>query len=502
MESKVFFTDIQKEIRKQLLTAKQGIKVAVAWFTDKNLFDTLIAKAKDGVIVDLLVANHEVNRNCEIDFYALEQYNCTFSFIGNDSNIEPFMHHKFCIIDNETVIYGSYNWTNKAASNFENITITKGDYRLIIDFISEFEKLKKFSNDTSNSSGSGSRTNKELLLKICAENNIEYRSEMEFIPKSFEYDEIVDVSEKYIIVRKSIGEEKINIVSEVVPSPHHPGFKVKKYEFTPNFNKYNYISWDKYGNGYNERLSDIDFDFGGREYIYDREVYNYEDVYDTPRYPKLTAPIWRYGVIDFCFNIVIPIEHEEIVFGKNETFLFVKYEWSKDCNKECIKYPEYYTLTCKKLVGILDANNNILLPNDYYSIGYFSNNNMVALKNDSIEFFNESYQCFSKVVCQDRIKDSMFNGNMLLVKEEKKRRRYNWVLDEQGQPAPFDIYSEQMHTFNIEECCYRRKMDLSHWIYGSNYPEIPFIVYELRELKNNYFLLSFEDYDNQIFFKK
>lgn len=59
MESKVFFSDIQKEITSKLLTATKSIKVAVAWFTDKNLFDTLIAKAKKGVIVDLLVANHD-----------------------------------------------------------------------------------------------------------------------------------------------------------------------------------------------------------------------------------------------------------------------------------------------------------------------------------------------------------------------------------------------------------------------------------------------------------
>jgi phosphatidylserine/phosphatidylglycerophosphate/cardiolipin synthase-like enzyme len=36
---------------------------------------------------------------------------------------ENIMHHKFCVIDINTVISGSYNWTNKAQFNDESIDI-------------------------------------------------------------------------------------------------------------------------------------------------------------------------------------------------------------------------------------------------------------------------------------------------------------------------------------------------------------------------------------------
>jgi phosphatidylserine/phosphatidylglycerophosphate/cardiolipin synthase-like enzyme len=35
------------------------------------------------------------------------------------------MHNKFCVIDYETVITGSYNWTRQAAINEENIVVFK-----------------------------------------------------------------------------------------------------------------------------------------------------------------------------------------------------------------------------------------------------------------------------------------------------------------------------------------------------------------------------------------
>ncbi|NLL27457.1 MAG: phosphatidylserine synthase, partial [Bacteroidales bacterium] len=34
------------------------------------------------------------------------------------------MHHKFCVIDNQVVITGSYNWSNNAEfKNDENVTV-------------------------------------------------------------------------------------------------------------------------------------------------------------------------------------------------------------------------------------------------------------------------------------------------------------------------------------------------------------------------------------------
>ena len=52
------------------------------------------------------------------------------------------MHHKFCIIDLNTVIQGSYNWSKKAQYNGENIdTVTNPSHAL--QYADRFIKLKQ-----------------------------------------------------------------------------------------------------------------------------------------------------------------------------------------------------------------------------------------------------------------------------------------------------------------------------------------------------------------------
>ena len=53
------------------------------------------------------------------------------------------MHNKFCVIDHNTVITGSYNWSYKAESNFENVIITSSDTALAEQFITEFNSIRK-----------------------------------------------------------------------------------------------------------------------------------------------------------------------------------------------------------------------------------------------------------------------------------------------------------------------------------------------------------------------
>jgi hypothetical protein len=54
---------------------------------------------------------------------------------------QKFMHNKFCVIDNTWVLTGSYNWSDKAESNYENILILENK-NIAEDFIAYFEILK------------------------------------------------------------------------------------------------------------------------------------------------------------------------------------------------------------------------------------------------------------------------------------------------------------------------------------------------------------------------
>lgn len=50
------------------------------------------------------------------------------------------MHHKFAIFESNVVISGSYNWTNSAEFNEENITVIT-DLIEIERFKNEYKKL-------------------------------------------------------------------------------------------------------------------------------------------------------------------------------------------------------------------------------------------------------------------------------------------------------------------------------------------------------------------------
>ena len=57
------------------------------------------------------------------------------------SRDEPIMHHKFCVIDGSTVVTGSYNWSKKARSNDENITVVTDSTDFAAKYLDTFESI-------------------------------------------------------------------------------------------------------------------------------------------------------------------------------------------------------------------------------------------------------------------------------------------------------------------------------------------------------------------------
>ncbi|RTZ07944.1 hypothetical protein EKL98_01085 [Flavobacterium bomense] len=142
MKSQAYFEKIHKHIENNLKSSKTSIRIAVAWFTDTKLFDILCEKAKEGIQVELLMANHEINHDSNIKYRDLINDGGQIFWIGKEGAYAPLMHNKFCVIDNTILIFGSYNWTQKAKSNHESITVIEEDYNLILDFNQEFDKIK------------------------------------------------------------------------------------------------------------------------------------------------------------------------------------------------------------------------------------------------------------------------------------------------------------------------------------------------------------------------
>lgn len=142
MELKAHFSDIHKVIIDHLRTAQSEIVAAVAWFTDRDIFDVLCKKAGAGVKVSIAVIGDTINKGPGgLNFHRLDAVGAEVTFLPAGSKDTPIMHHKFCVIDRSTVITGSYNWSRKARSNDENVTVVTDSTDFASKYLDTFHSL-------------------------------------------------------------------------------------------------------------------------------------------------------------------------------------------------------------------------------------------------------------------------------------------------------------------------------------------------------------------------
>jgi phosphatidylserine/phosphatidylglycerophosphate/cardiolipin synthase-like enzyme len=134
----IHFEEIQKKIIEQIDLAKFTIWVAVAWFTDRVLFKKLVEKNNQGVNIQLIIIDDQINESSGL------KYEEKFETLRIKKNgvYENLMHNKFCVIDLKTVIHGSYNWTNRAKFNDETIEVVSSR-EIAEKFSDQFIQLKR-----------------------------------------------------------------------------------------------------------------------------------------------------------------------------------------------------------------------------------------------------------------------------------------------------------------------------------------------------------------------
>ncbi|HRI01352.1 MAG TPA: phospholipase D-like domain-containing protein [Saprospiraceae bacterium] len=136
MNTQVYFDNLSDLVINKILSAKKSIHIALAWFTHRDIWKALYLQAKQGVEVNLLLLDDEINNDIEIDHFVK-----AFNFFSLVTQKKRMLHHKFCVIDYFEVMTGSYNWSYKGNSNFENILIVNGDINLCVKYVSEWEKI-------------------------------------------------------------------------------------------------------------------------------------------------------------------------------------------------------------------------------------------------------------------------------------------------------------------------------------------------------------------------
>lgn len=128
------FQDIQDRILEALDEAKVSIIVVMTWFTNETLFQKLVDKHKQGLDVKLAIFDDGINRKHGVDITQLPHVKIKAQRGG-------FMHNKFCVIDNQIVITGSYNWSDNAEfKNDENVTV-EYDPKQATEYSVEYRRL-------------------------------------------------------------------------------------------------------------------------------------------------------------------------------------------------------------------------------------------------------------------------------------------------------------------------------------------------------------------------
>lgn len=129
---------IHAAIVSQLQSAQSEILIAASWFTDQELFDVLEQKIRSGTKAEIILADNDDNRRLPFDDLVQKgALVCRVRGAGYG-----MMHHKFCVIDKTTVLYGSYNWSVNARNNNNESIMVTNDAGTVDKMIKIFNETK------------------------------------------------------------------------------------------------------------------------------------------------------------------------------------------------------------------------------------------------------------------------------------------------------------------------------------------------------------------------
>ncbi len=133
------FSQIRSTLTKYIENSTSEICIAVAWFTHRDLFQSILSTLDRKVKVSIILIDDIINRGPNgLDFATYIEKGGTIRFMNTRTLL---MHNKFCVFDNQVLISGSYNWTYSAETrNAENIIVTD-DINVCNAFNSQFSKL-------------------------------------------------------------------------------------------------------------------------------------------------------------------------------------------------------------------------------------------------------------------------------------------------------------------------------------------------------------------------
>ncbi len=145
---KVYFSPhggAQEAIAERIDKTQESIDVAMYAFTNRELAWALVRAQQKGIKVRVLL-DSDFSSSCDYSKeHFLSQHDVELRVYRSrlkGENAGGRMHHKFAIVDQRILIFGSYNWTASAEKrNCENLLIVTQSPKLIKTFQQNFNRL-------------------------------------------------------------------------------------------------------------------------------------------------------------------------------------------------------------------------------------------------------------------------------------------------------------------------------------------------------------------------
>jgi len=129
---------LAQAVSESLRQAKQKVSLALYGFNNKDLAEELVKLAKQGVVVRVKIdAEKGAGKKTGALIGRLKSGGVEVQIVAPGGR----NHNKFVVIDGNRVLTGSYNWTAKAESNWENLLIVDCA-ELAKSYESEWEKIR------------------------------------------------------------------------------------------------------------------------------------------------------------------------------------------------------------------------------------------------------------------------------------------------------------------------------------------------------------------------
>lgn len=136
------FENIAAALNKLIRAAKKSIRITSGYYTSHELTNALCSAIENNNIDIQLIVDKDYKGEDELLSRLAEAGGLVYIYDEPHHKNLATMHNKFCVIDGETLVTGSFNWTNNAEkNNQENIIIVKSP-KLAQQSLKEFKRLR------------------------------------------------------------------------------------------------------------------------------------------------------------------------------------------------------------------------------------------------------------------------------------------------------------------------------------------------------------------------